>query len=92
MIEVADVNQTDQEIVGRMISVSGDVAYKIGATLYPKNAETIFTTKVESWDAVISSWFWMILAAVLGGVCTLASGILLGFLEITRERVIWWPW
>ncbi len=83
---ITTIDETDQKVVGNRISASGDVAYQVGLSRYPEqDKETIFTASVENWDTVLSKWFWMILAALLGGVVALIGGYCWDFWKSQRK-------
>jgi hypothetical protein len=88
---ISEINGTDYPLIGNIIDFEGDVEYSIGLNLMYGNPDVIFTTKVESWDTVISKWFWMILAAIMGGAFALIASVVTGFLEVTKKWHIWIP-
>jgi len=84
-----NIDGTDAEIEGNIIDSEGDVKYGIGlASHYQEEPDTIFTTKVDNWDTVLSRWSW----AIVGAILSYALGIASGFIEVKPFWRIWWPW
>jgi len=93
---VRHVKDIDTEIEGNRISAEGNIEYYLGYSI-PSRVEvisTIFTAKVQNWDAVINQWLLLLMGAIMGaifgGFFTVLLGILLGFLKINPALILTW--
>ncbi len=83
-----DINGLDTEFEGNIINSEGDVEYSIGLPLHYEHPETIFTTKVENWDSILSQWSW----AIVGAFFTLLCGFILWLLNFFQIIPFWKIW
>jgi hypothetical protein len=83
-----DFYATDTEIIGNIINAEGDIEYLIGRGSGFHNAKTIFTTRVESWDTIISKWTWIVIGVIFSFLCGVLLW-LLGFIELIPAWKAW---
>jgi hypothetical protein len=89
-IALEKFNGTSTEVKGRLIRHTGDIVYCIGTDANSYHTEVFFTATVISWDTVRNNWFWMIMAAIFGGIFSLIVGILLGIIKINTAWIVTW--
>ena len=84
--------KTGNIFTGTKISIEQSIAYFIGRSNmgFTLEKEMIFSTTVQSWDTVRTNLFWILLAAILGGVISLAIGIILGLIQFTPALFATW--
>lgn len=83
-----DINDKRTLLIGNMIPREGDVTYSLGDITNLLSETLIFTTTVVSWDTVRNNWFWAILAAIGGGIVSLATGLIFGIIKIDPAWIL----
>jgi hypothetical protein len=75
------INDCENEITGTVIDKEGDIRYCVGYLSDFENSNLVFTTKVESWDSILSKWWWTVIGAFFSFVLVVIAW-LLGFIHI----------
>jgi len=82
------LDESDKDIIGNIIDKEGDVTYGIGYFSDPDNVSPVFTTKVQSWDTIISQWWWVF----VGAFFTLLCGVFAWLLNLIQINPYWKIW
>jgi hypothetical protein len=92
---VGILNNTKVDIKGRA-EYTGDIKFLVGRSdTFPHSVEqrlgiTLFADNVLSMNHYV--WGGCSVAALLLILCSVLMGLLSGLIQVTPERVIWWPW
>jgi hypothetical protein len=78
------INGTWNNIVGNPIDREGDVIYKLGGSSKSSSAQTIFSAHASNKDRWSIGCAGLIIGGVVTFIITVASGIILGILEIDK--------
>ena len=85
-------NEVKVKVIGQIIPVEDSIVYSIEQKHSSKSqdAAIIFTTTVQSWDTVIKNISMILVSVILGGIISLAIGLLLGFIRINPAWIATW--
>ena len=80
------------KVTGNIISAEGDVIYSNGfSKRYVETPDTIFHTRVNSWDTIFQNWVAMIVSALLGGIISIFVVIITGLVKINESGYLLIP-
>ncbi len=82
--ERVTINGDWNSIIGNRIDREGDVIYKLGVSSKSSSAQTIFSAHASNKDRWSMGCAGLIVGGVVTFIVTIASGILLGILEIDK--------
>ncbi len=82
--ERATINGSWNDIIGNPIDREGNVIYKLGGSSKSSNAQTIFSAHASNKDRWSIGCAGLIIGGVVTFIVTVASGIMLGILEIDK--------
>ncbi len=88
---IYDMNNECTRFITNHIPQEGAIFIGIGNENNPLAEAILFTTNVLDWDTVLNNWFWVLLAAFLGGISSLLIGVILGFIKIIPFWETWIP-
>ncbi len=94
-VGVLDGNKVD--IKGRA-EYTGDTKFFVGPKdMSPDSVEQrigiiLFSDNVLPTNHYVFGCLGWVIAAMLGCIAAVIAGFVLGFFQITPERIIWWPW
>ncbi len=71
-----EVTESPLTIHGSVISVEGDVVYTLGFASQKKQRPVLVTAKALNYDTIFFSAFWLVVGALLTGVCGLALWVI----------------